>query len=74
MGLATRMMMMGIAVLQGRRPPAAGSENNSLHLAPDVSRSSFYHHGVSILMFCVGSTQDTGTFRETLNPVLVGLE
>ena len=27
-----RMMTMGIAVLQGWRSPAAGSENNSLHL------------------------------------------
>ena len=27
-----RMMMMGIAVLQGRLLAAAGSENNSLHL------------------------------------------
>ena len=55
-----RMMTMGIAVLQGWRSPAAGSENNSLHLL----MSADHHFIINV----------SGLIIDTRDPVLVRLE
>ena len=63
-----RMMTMGIAVLQGWRSPAAGSENNSLHLL----MSADHHFIINVSRLII----DTGlrTQRVARDPVLVRLE
>ena len=55
-----RMMTMGIAVLQGWRSPAAGSENNSLHLL----MSADHHFIINVSRLII----------DTRDPVLVRLE
>ena len=69
--IAMRMMMMGLAVLQGWCPAAAGSENNSLHLLMSAD------HRFIILPSCQDTemfTTGLGTSRGILNPVLMGLD
>ena len=52
------MMTMGIAVLQGWRSPAAGSENNSLHLLMSAD-----HHFIINVSRLIIDTRDSVLVR-----------
>ena len=59
-----RMMMMGIAVLQGRLLAAAGSENNSLHLLMSAD-----HH--FIILMSVGHIHHFRTITSTDHYIMI---
>ena len=63
-----RVMMMGIAVLQGRLLAAAGSENNSLHLLMSAD-----HHFIINVSGLIIDTR-LRNHRVARDPVLVRLE